>query len=221
MIKAVLFDLFETLITESHVRPTRASSLAAALGLEREAYRAEWKARRPRIMVGELSFADALTEISRTLSGRVDTAAVERICQQRVREKAAAYARTDDQVTTLITGLVRRGVGLGVVSNGFKEDVLPWSDCSLAPAFQCTVFSCEEGVAKPDPEIYLRAVRRLGVQPETTVYIGDGADNELTGAKQAGLRACRAAWFVRNLSQKVAWPELVSCEDVLKLVAAG
>ena len=64
MIKAVLFDLFETLITESHYAPTRASSLAPALGLERQAYRPAWKARRPRIVVGELSFADALTQIS-------------------------------------------------------------------------------------------------------------------------------------------------------------
>jgi hypothetical protein len=37
VIKAVLFDLFETLITESHLAPTRASSLAPALGLERQA----------------------------------------------------------------------------------------------------------------------------------------------------------------------------------------
>jgi HAD superfamily hydrolase (TIGR01509 family) len=221
MINAVLFDLFETLITESAVQPTRASSLAPALGLKNEAYRREWKARRPRIVVGALSFTDALTEVSQTLVGRVDGAAVHRICEQRIREKAAAYARPNDQVTKLITGLVRRGVVLGVVSNGFREDVLPWPDCSLAPAFECTVFSCEEGVAKPDPEIYLRAVRRLGVQPATTVYIGDGADNELAGAEQAGLRACRAAWFVPNASRTGAWPELEACEDVLRLVAAG
>jgi putative hydrolase of the HAD superfamily len=221
MISAVLFDLFETLITESAVQPTRASSLAQALGLKNEDYRREWKARRPRVVVGELSFADALTEVSKALVGRVDGAAVHRICEQRIREKAAAYARQNDQVTTLITGLVRRGVALGVVSNAFREDVRPWSDCSLAPAFQCTAFSCEEGVAKPAPEIYWRAVRRLGVQPETTIYIGDGADNELTGAEQAGLRVCRAAWFVPNASQPAAWPELETCEDVLRLVASA
>ena len=51
MIKAVLFDLLETLVTESHVPPARASSLAPVLGLERQAYRAEWKARRPRVVV--------------------------------------------------------------------------------------------------------------------------------------------------------------------------
>ena len=221
MITAVLFDLYETLITESHVAPTRASSLASALGLERQAYRAEWKARRPRIVVGELSFADALTDILQTLSGSVDTAIVQRICQQRIREKAAAFAHVHDEVTTLITGLSQRGVGLGVVSNGFREDVLPWPDCSLAHAFQCTAFSCEEGVAKPDPEIYLTARRRLGAQPETTLYIGDGADNELTGAQQVGLRPFRAAWFARRSPQPFPWPELSTCGDVMQLVAAG
>jgi HAD superfamily hydrolase (TIGR01509 family) len=221
VIKAVLFDLFETLITESDVAPTRAGSLAPALGLERQAYRPEWKARRPRIVVGELSFADALTEISQKLAGTVDGAAVQRICQQRMREKAQAYARIDDQVRTLITELAGHHVRLGVISNGFKEDVLGWSGCSLAGAFQCAVFSCDEGVAKPDPEIYLRAVHRLGVQPDATVYIGDGGDNELAGAEQAGLRACRAAWFVPSASTRLPWPEFTSCGDVLTLVEAG
>jgi putative hydrolase of the HAD superfamily len=221
MIKAVLFDLYETLITESHLAPTRASSLAHALGLERQAYRAEWRAQRPRIVVGELSFADALTEVSQTLVGAVDTAAIQQVCQQRTREKAAAFAHPDHEVMTLVTDLGRRGVGLGVVSNGFREDVLPWSECSLAASFQCTAFSCEEGVAKPDPEIYLRAVRRLRIQPETTVYVGDGGDNELIGAEQAGLRAFRAAWFVRSSSQGLPWPELTTCGDVLEIVAAG
>ena len=220
MINAVLFDLYETLVTESHLAPTRASSLAHSLGLERQAYRAEWKARRPRIVVGELSFADALTEIAQTLGGTVDAAAVQRICRQRTLEKAAALADPDEEVVRLVTNLGRRGIGLGVVSNGFREDVLPWSDCSLASAFQCTAFSCEEGVAKPDPEIYLRAMRRLGVHPQTTLYIGDGGDNELAGAEQAGLRAFRAAWFVRSSPQGLLWPELATCRNVLQLLAA-
>jgi putative hydrolase of the HAD superfamily len=221
MIKAILFDLYETLITESRITPTRASSLAAALGLERERYCAEWKVRRPRVVVGELSFAEALTEISQTLIGTVDAAVVEQICLQRMREKAAVYSSPDDLVATLIGDLSRHSVELGVVSNGFKEDVLPWRGCTLAPAFHCTAFSCEEGVAKPDPEIYRRAMHRLGAQPETTVYIGDGGDDELTGAEGAGLRAYRASWFVRNWSKKRAWPELASREDVLTLLESA
>ncbi|MBA2459895.1 MAG: hypothetical protein H0V43_13190 [Gemmatimonadales bacterium] len=96
-----------------------------------------------------MSFVGALTEISQTVIGTVDAAAVQRICQQRIREKAAAYARIDDEVTALIIDRARRGVGLAVISNGFREDVLAWSTCSLAREFQCSVFSCAEGVANP------------------------------------------------------------------------
>jgi FMN phosphatase YigB (HAD superfamily) len=209
MIKAVLFDLFETLITESSVPPTRASSLGNALGLEQEAFRVEWKATRPRVVLGQLSFADALTEISRTLTGRVDTAAVQRIREQRIREKASAYARIDEEVMALVSDLRRHGVALAVISNCFSEDVLAWSTCPLAREFQCTAFSFAEGVAKP----------------ATAVFIGDGGDNELAGAAHAGLRAFRANWFVRN------WPrfqssgggglDLANRQDVLTIVTAG
>jgi FMN phosphatase YigB (HAD superfamily) len=69
--------------------------------------------------------------------------------------------------------------------------------------------------------MYLRAVRRLGVQPATAVYIGDGADNELLGAEQAGLRAGRAAWFVDEAPQEGTWPKLTNRQDVLAFLAAG
>lgn len=221
MIAAVLFDLYETLITEAGIRPRRASSLAATLGLEENAYRAEWRKWRPRIVRGETSFADALGEISRSLIGRVDVGAIQRVRQERVREKAAAYAQIDNSVRELVTALANQGIRLAVISNGFEEDVFGWWHCSLAPQFQCTMFSCAEHVAKPEPEIYLRATCQLGARAAEAVFIGDGADDELSGAERAGLRAGRAAWYVRDPRSQGAWPELTTCEDVLKLIAAG
>src|SRR5438128_110654 len=101
MITAVLFDLFETLITESGSQPTRASSLATTLGLKKDAYRKEWKRRRPLVVRGQMSFAEALTEISQIVMGKADHAAIQGICQQRIREKAVAYGRIRDEVVTL------------------------------------------------------------------------------------------------------------------------
>jgi HAD superfamily hydrolase (TIGR01509 family) len=221
MISAVLFDLYETLVTESGIQLTRASALATALGLEEKVYRTEWKMRRPHVVRGTLSFADALAEISRSLIGRVDLATIQSICEQRVREKAAACARIDDDVASLVTALTRQGTVLALISNGFEEDVAGWSLCSLAPRFRCVLFSCAERVAKPDPEIYLRAMHRLGVEPDRAAYIGDGADDELAGAERVGLRAGRAAWFVGDVPEAGRWPELTNREDVLKFVAAG
>ena len=225
MITAVLFDLFETLISESGLQPTRASQLGETLGLDHDAFRAEWKTRRPRIVMGQLSFVGALTEISRTLVGRVDAAAIQRAAQQRIREKAVAYNRIDASVMELITDLRSRGIALAVITNCFQEDALAWSTCPLAREFQCTVFSFAEGLAKPNPEIYLRAIRCLGADPATAVFVGDGGDNEIAGATQAGLRAFRSTWFVRNSprfrSSDASGFELPNCQDVLKLVTAG
>jgi putative hydrolase of the HAD superfamily len=225
MVEAVIFDLFETLITESRVPPTRASLLGDTLGLEPEAFRVEWKVRRPRVVLGQLSFGAALTEISRTLAGSVDAAAVQRACEQRIQEKAVAFEKIEEEVTALISELRGQGLALAVVSNCFAEDVHAWSTWPLAREFQCAVFSYAVGVAKPDPQIYLTATRRLAVEPGASVFIGDGADGELAGAEQAGLRAFRAGWFERRWlrlgSSAEAGVALAYCQDVVKLVAAG
>ncbi len=180
---------------KSGTQPTRASRLGGALGLEDAAFRVEWKTTRPRIMLGHLSFHEALTDISRTLIGSVDAVAVARVCEERVREKAIAFAAIDEDVVALVSQLRGRGVSLAVISNCFAEDVRSWSTWPLACEFQCSVFSCVAGLTKPDPEIYLKATRELGVEPDAAVFIGDGGDGELVGAGMAGLRAFRADWF--------------------------
>ena len=64
MVRAVLFDLFETLITESRTPPAGAASLGSELGCEREAFREQWRVYRPGVVVGRLSFRQALAEIA-------------------------------------------------------------------------------------------------------------------------------------------------------------
>jgi putative hydrolase of the HAD superfamily len=53
--------------------------------------------------------------------------------------------------------------------------------------FDIAVFSCTEGVKKPDLQIYKLAAEKLGVRPEDCLYIGDGSSNELTGAAAVGM----------------------------------
>lgn len=52
------------------------------------------------------------------------------------------------------------------------------------------VISAEEGVAKPDPEIYRVTAERLGVPPEACVFVDDLAAN-VAGARTAGMAAIR------------------------------
>lgn len=222
MVEGVLFDLFETLITESETRPPGASSLGPRLGLEPVAFREQWKLRRAAVTLGRLSFVQAVAEIGVALGSPVDAQQLEALRRERVSSKAAPLARTEASILRLLDDLRLRGTRIGVVSNCFGEDVATWSDSLLARCVHAAVFSFDVGLAKPDPEIYREASRRLGLRPEDTVFIGDGADNELTGATHAGLRAFKALWFLGR------WPHfqrdereagLRCVEDVARLVA--
>jgi len=65
---AVLFDLYETLVSELGVPVRRASSLATQLGVDEAAYKREWKSRRPEILLGHYTFQQALAQIRDNLA---------------------------------------------------------------------------------------------------------------------------------------------------------
>lgn len=93
-----------------------------------------------------------------------------------------------DAVRTLAR-LRSRDYKLALISDCSPEVPILWATTPLAPAIGETLFSCVEGLVKPDPSIYLRACERLGVDPESCVYVGDGGNHELTGAERVGMRA--------------------------------
>jgi FMN phosphatase YigB (HAD superfamily) len=200
MLQAILFDLFETLITESQTRPAGMSALAPQLGCEREVFRTEWKTLRPAAITGRVTLRQALSHIATKAGSDVDDVTVHRLCDERIRTKAEPFEQVEHQILTLLDYLRSRNLRLGVISNCLAEDVAGWARCSLASRFDCAVFSFDVGLAKPDPAIYIEATRRLQVDASQTWFIGDGGSDELTGAMQAGLRAFRALWFLRR------WP---------------
>ncbi len=56
----------------------------------------------------------------------------------------------------------------------------------VVTAFEELVISAEEGVMKPQPEIYTRVVQRLSVRPEEAVFVDDVLAN-IEAAQKAGL----------------------------------
>jgi len=89
--------------------------------------------------------------------------------------------------------LVRRAVSVGpvaVVTNG-PPDIqrLKLAQTGLAGNFQVVVISGELGIGKPDPGIFLHALRELGAEPADAVMVGDSWDRDIEGALLAGLRA--------------------------------
>jgi len=89
------------------------------------------------------------------------------------------------------------GYPLGVVSNGqrvFSEVELRMF--GLAPFFKAVVFSSDVGCKKPDDRIFQVALRRIGVEPEEALFIGDSMTNDIIPAQRLGMQAIsiREAW---------------------------
>ncbi|MBD2871146.1 HAD family hydrolase [Paenibacillus arenilitoris] len=197
--KAVLFDLFETLVTEfrdGRRMTERKTDYMALIGLSNEEFKREWGSRAARRMTGELAdYRAVLAEMlaSRGLPNPKDT--VERLYEARIQEKTLPFRDIHPAITELLGSLREQRIRIGLISNCTEEEVRFLHQSELAPYFDDIVLSYEVGLAKPDREIYRLGCRRLAIEPEEAVFVGDGGSRELEGAREAGIRALHACWF--------------------------
>jgi putative hydrolase of the HAD superfamily len=84
---------------------------------------------------------------------------------------------------------MKAGLRLGVVTDCSAETSVAWSSTWLHGYFDYVAFSCDLGVRKPDPRIYLTVVDALAVSPSDCIFVGDGGSQELTDAKGLGMEA--------------------------------
>jgi putative hydrolase of the HAD superfamily len=92
-----------------------------------------------------------------------------------------------------LAALTARGLALAVLSN--FDHRLPGllEGLGVAVGFACVVLPSDAGAAKPDPAIFAFALTRLGVRAERALYVGDHAEEDLAGARGAGIRALDVA----------------------------
>ena len=82
------------------------------------------------------------------------------------------------------------GFKLGLITNGsVRMQSAKLERLALTTLFDTILISDAEGVAKPDAEIFRRALERLGVDAAHACYVGNHPDVDVAGAKAAGLHA--------------------------------
>ena len=89
-----------------------------------------------------------------------------------------------------LAALRASGLKLAIVTNG----PVGWQSrkirtLGLADYFDELLISEAEGVAKPDPRIFARALERLRVAPHEAMFVGDHPEVDIAGAQDAGLIA--------------------------------
>jgi putative hydrolase of the HAD superfamily len=83
-----------------------------------------------------------------------------------------------------------RAAGIKLVIASNWDCSLPdWLEpLGLLELVDAVVTSADVGAAKPDPALFMRALEQAGVPPEEAVHVGDSLDNDVAGARAAGLR---------------------------------
>lgn len=94
-----------------------------------------------------------------------------------------------DGLYELLNCLKQSGYILGLVSNGRTHFQLNNARAlGIEEQFETILISEEEGLKKPDSQIFLRALNRLNVSPHEAVYVGDHPVNDIKGAKNVGIK---------------------------------
>lgn len=97
--------------------------------------------------------------------------------------------RVYPEATEVLAGLRRRGLRLAAVSNWDSRLPSLLAGLGLDCHFDSVLVSALEGVEKPSPVIFRRAVERLGVEPGECLHVGDSPLDDYRGAESAGIGA--------------------------------
>lgn len=191
MPRPVIFDLFHTLVPGGDPERDRVvGEMALMVGVEPaalvEAYHATWRDR----MTG-WDAAETVRVLARRLGGAPTEEQVARAAAHRRNLAGRLLAGVPSSSVAVLDALRADGHRIGLVSNATAETAEAWPATDLARRFDVAVFSCDVGLAKPDPAIYRLAAERLGVDPADCVFVGDGADGELAGAAAVGMTVVR------------------------------
>lgn len=130
---------------------------------------------------GQVATADYLGELGRELGTVVDEAVW-------IAARMAA-TRADPQAIARLLAL-DPAIPMAVLTNNgeLMAQAIPRIVAPLRPRLQAVLCSGQLGGRKPDPQVYLHALQRLGWRADQTLFLDDLFVN-VQGARRAGLHA--------------------------------
>lgn len=192
-IKAVIFDLFGTLV-ENFSRSAydrNLNEMAQVLNLEPGRFIERWSHIYPQRVLGFCHSPDGcINYIADELGQIIQPAQKLAACQLRYDFVKKSLNPSSGTIEALQT-LNNRGLKLGLLSDCSSEIPELWPETPFVSLFDTTTFSCVETVRKPMPQIYMLTAQKLGVEPMECIFVGDGGSLELTGADRIGMHPIR------------------------------
>jgi len=92
-------------------------------------------------------------------------------------------------LTRMLEELKSRNLILGMITNGygqFQFDNIKALD--IEKYFDVILVSEWEGLKKPDPQLFHRALEKLSISPNESVFMGDHPENDVKAARNLGMK---------------------------------
>ena len=170
--RGLVFDLYGTLVTKGQ-------GWLAYRKLINNLPLWKWRAARHAALTEPLPTVTALYERFQPRRGP-EADHFERL----VAEGIAEVALFDETIAVLERARAE-GLRLALLSNLASPYKQPVFDLGLDRHFDTLVFSCDVGMAKPNPAIFALASEQLGIPAAELVMIGDSRRDDIRGAKHA------------------------------------
>ena len=198
-IKAVVFDFGGVMTTST--MPQRVIELAKEKGVDWEVFRRGFEAHRLDYDAGRITLAEMYGLIWGDAGLSVDA------------ETTAAFMAADDRswcyrnerTLAWMKALKARGFGIGILTNmapKFAREHFESVFADFIAVADAMVISGDEGIVKPQREIYDLLRGRIGLPAESLLFVDD-VERNVAGARAAGWRALRFGTndFERALAQ--------------------
>ena len=90
----------------------------------------------------------------------------------------------------MLTSLANQSIVLGIISNGkerFQMDNI--MALGIKEYFETVLISEKEGIKKPDPRIFNKALEQLNVFANESIFVGDHPGNDVLASQDVGMLA--------------------------------
>lgn len=199
MLRAVCFDLFNTLVNVGTVPGRIGGTTAEVLGVEKSAWSKACFSEDHEICRPTNHF-DVIRRLAHRLDPRIPLERIEDATRQR--QARFDYALTEHVSRDVINTLCKlrdHGYQIALISNASTAEVQAWPESPLQSLFDVSIFSCNVGMKKPDPAIYHYTAEQLGVDTQHCAFVGDGGSDEHHGAHASGMTPL---WLTCHLKEE-------------------
>lgn len=219
MVQAVIFDMYETLITHYRNPLYFGEQMAKDAGISWNDFKVVWQATDYDRCIGNATLEEVLERILKE-NNCYSEKLLKDIAEKRVETKRDCFKHLHKEIIPMFSVLKEKNILIGLISNCFSEEAKVIRESELFTYFDAVFLSYEQGIRKPDIEIFQRCMKELSVKPSECLYVGDGGSDELETARKLGMKALQAVWY---LKEKSTWSlelksDFVQLESPLSII---